>query len=1042
MALTYQQYADARSKGDLLKSEAYGGDVVASKTFVSQEAKNVVYDLTVGLAAQYPEYEKQYQADQPVQTLSNAQVLALLDEEPPAEDRLSNEEYIRLHNQGYKSETEGENENPPPDSQDDASSWKQTQNSVLTAIGAPTQDQDVVPTEPESPWEAWARFYKDQKKAQGIVPQSNPLHAYASSTYAISLHMLSRDDFNKMASDPNSDWNPTTTLIAEGGKYGLTGFQRDPAWQEDFYFEDLKIESIVQSQAGNQASNSQTINFTIIEPYGMTLIDRLIDACIAKTTAEGQGLVDGKNYTEIPYLLQIDFYGYDDDGKIFQLRSQRKYIPISLGTMKIKVGVKGTEYQVESFLYSHKGFSQEINACPANFEVTASTLEEFFAPDVNVADLNKKLDERDEQYKKEKLKELAKQSTGTRSQTQDSAPSAAEATYEVRSFIAAYNAWQARTVENHNAQDYNTIRVVFDDEILANGGGKITAPKTENVKQVATADPKNPKHKSQVAKANAGQQTAKPNLNINKFTFKTGTGVVQIINAMMVNSEYIRRQVIDKTIDAEQNPNTFKKDVDWWKVTSSVKMRSFCTQTSKWYFDVTYYVKKKTVYNRTHPGLPTSLPTAVHKEYNYIYTGKNIDIIDFSIEYDALFYTAVSIDRNKQQAVTVTAGPDQSGNNTDNPNDVPPNPARAEGSPVQDRKQQNVAGQYGTQVTANATKDSKASTASSAADHVNNGLGADQLNVKLKIVGDPQFIKQDEVFSNPEARKLDPNDAAGIGHVGPPDGSIDMDSQEIHALLTWNTPVDIDEETGSIRKNGKYNQSVFSGIFQITTLTSTFSRGQFTQDLDMLRLTDQPRDYKNPDSKRSLDERTVEKTSPSVETAAPRDRFEAVTSNVVQEPAQSAMNQASQNWTPKQRAGDENSGALVDTQDTEVDSDPATGYVDQTNRSVLSAITGNPNTPVETPSADTFPPTQTPAEIISTSPAVQSSTSSPASSVVPDATPAPVGYGNTQNITDAQIQNSPIYTQTYNNNVALGVPPLLAAQQASQAARQAIALGN
>ena len=116
--------------------------------------------------------------------------------------------------------------------------------------------------------------------------------------------------------------------------------------------------------------------------------------------------------------------------------------------------------------------------------------------------------------------------------------------------------------------------------------------------------------------------------------------------------------------------------------------------------------------------------------------------------------------------------------------------------------------------------------------------------------------------------------------------------------------------------------------------------------------------------------------------------------------------------------------------------------MNQTNRSVLSAIATSPSTPVESPGADTFQPAQTPANIISNSPVVQSNRLSPASSVTPDPTPVPTGYTDIGAINDSQITSSPVYIQTYQNNLAQGVPPLLAAQQASSAARQAIALGN
>jgi hypothetical protein len=962
--------------------------------------------------------------------------------QPPVESDLSPLEIYRLKRAAYQTPEEAEETTAPaPTKQQDDSFVVATNNSILTAIGAPTsseEEQDIYPYSNEG------RSQTSGKSTGKVIkPQTNPLHSFASYTYGISLHMLSRDDFNAMASNPNSDWNPTTTLIATGGKYGSVGFNRDPAFKDDFFIDNLKMTTIIGSTAGNQGTNAIEVSFTITEPYGMTLIDRLIDACVAKTTAEGQGLVDGNNYTEIPYLLQIDFFGYDDDGVGGEIRSQRKYIPINLQAIKIKVGISGAVYEVTAGIYAHRAFQESVVASPANFEVTASTLEEFFKPDINVEDINKKFDERYEQYKKEKKAQEDKDGPDARTTDQGVEVSTGDSTYEVRSYVAAYNAWQARLKENNVAQDFNTIRVVFDKEILANGGGKIIAQKAESIRQVATADPKKPKHKEQVAKANAGQQTAKPNLNINKFTFKTGTGITQIINLMMLSTEYIRSQIIDTTLDAEQNATKFKKDVNWWKIVPSVKMRSFCTQTSTWYLDVTYHVVKKTVYNRTHPALPTSLPTGVHKEYNYIYTGQNSDIIEFAIEFDSLFYTAVSIDKNKAQATVASAEPAGVEElNTNDPNAVKPNAARAKGAPVEPLKQVPVSGEANAQATAGTTKDSVATGASSAANHLNNGQGADQLQVNLKIVGDPQFIKQDEVFANPEARQLNPDDTGdSSGHVGDDEGSIDMDSQEIHALLTWKTPVDIDEDTGGIRNNARYNESVFSGIFNIQTVVSTFNGGKFEQTIDMVRLPDQPRDYKDPGSARSLSEREVGKTQPSIGTKDNSNRYESVVSKTL-EPEQSAMNVSSSYWTPRQSAADENSGSDPANQQAEADTNASTAYVDQTNRSVLSAITKNTIVPAESPTADTFPPARTPAEIISTSPVVKSLVSSPASSAATDPTPAPVGYGSTANISDAQVQSNPIYTQTYNNNLALGIPPLAAAKQASEAARNAIALGN
>ena len=57
----YGKYADYRAKGDMLNKEINGGnDSIGIKTYTSPQLKNVVTDLTTGLAGKNPEMEKRY----------------------------------------------------------------------------------------------------------------------------------------------------------------------------------------------------------------------------------------------------------------------------------------------------------------------------------------------------------------------------------------------------------------------------------------------------------------------------------------------------------------------------------------------------------------------------------------------------------------------------------------------------------------------------------------------------------------------------------------------------------------------------------------------------------------------------------------------------------------------------------------------------------------------------------------------------------------------------------------------------------------------
>ena len=823
---------------------------------------------------------------------------------------------------------------------------------------------------------------------QGIkfLVTPNPLHNYASYTYSLSMHILSAADFNKMAADPlSSNWKPSATLIGGAGKYSddpESGFVRDSNFQDDFYFESLKMTTVIGSSQGNQGTNSIELSFTILEPYGITLLDRLIDACLDPK-------VQGQNYLEVPYLLQIDFYGYDDDGISRQLTSQRKYLPIKLNSMGIKASTKGAEYQITATPYVHKGFTESVAATPANFEVTAGTLEEFFKSDTTTDDTNAVNQEyqRQESEKQKADTEAKNQEKGSTPRTQDKANSSNDAnstksdpSIDVRSYVAAYNAWQRKTVENKAATSCNQIEVVFDNTIKLQQA--IVFEKEESIKKVATSNVKNKKHRADVERANAGVNTARPNFGQTKRSVAQGDNIISVINAAMMGSAYVRNQIIDATLNVEQNAEKYNKDVQWWKVIPSVKLTSFDKVKNVWAMKITYNVVSYTKYNRSHPNIGKSLPTSWCKEYNYIYTGQNDDIIDFSLDFDTTFYTAVMVDRAAKTATQQTASVEIAEYNTmdiDTQKRIAISGLIGQ-SAVTPVRTEPVAAQMASTATGDATKSAAQGAASSVADHLQKNQGADMLAVKLKIVGDPQFIKQDEIFVSPAAR---------LGRGGPDgqqpseksstiqgdEGSIVMDDSEIHVKLSWKTPVDIDEFTGGLRDDDRYKLSAFSGLYNVIMVESVFQNGKFEQTLEMTRLQDQPVDGKVQDTAKLSFDPVV--PAPSIE-----------------ETNASILSAITKNNSPN--TGDSNSSTPTPEQRDD----------EQTNEKRDNQAEGL-------------------KQVVNTAPTEQIG--------------AP-GAGTGTNPGPAPKQES-VYQSTYNNAIANGIPPMAAASQASAAARSAGTFG-
>jgi len=124
----------------------------------------------------------------------------------------------------------------------------------------------------------------------------------------------------------------------------------------------------------------------------------------------------------------------------------------------------------------------------------------------------------------------------------------------------------------------------------------------------------------------------------------------------------------------------------------------------------------------------------------------------------------------------------------------------------------------------------------------------DNLNIKLQIIGDPDFIKQDDIYYNPRSLEyqliVSNRGKAPIVRDGPVAGQILFDSEQVYVKLNFKNAVDIDDRTGITNfqetlSNGRKTDGSFSGIYKVLTVQSEFSRGQFNQTLDLVRMPDE-----------------------------------------------------------------------------------------------------------------------------------------------------------------------------------------------------------
>lgn len=676
----------------------------------------------------------------------------------------------------------------------------------------------------------------------GRTAKKNALDDYANYTYGLSLHYIPISTYNSLASNGGNNYNASNNvLIASAGRHDNSGFSRRANFQEDFYFENLKLTTIIGYNSRNRGSNVVDLTFTIIEPYGISLLDRLLKVA----TEEGI-----KNWNQMPFMLQIDFFGNTDEGEPEAIEGHTKYIPIKVIACNIKASTRGSEYKFSAVPYNHQAFHETVGSSPAFLSVVAGTVKEFFKSDKDAAGQadaitaqqqyfadqrqtyrnENKLDARDILENNENYGNINKQESDVKS-----------VAFKVGSYAAALNSYQVQLQKKGYQEHADKYEFTFDSGI---GESKIVSSNLNDVKSAPMATKFN--EKTKMADGLRDRLTGKATplaLDKQAISINAGTSIIDVINLAIRSSTYITDQ-----INPTNSQGVGNKPINFYKIIPTIEIGSFDNKRKVYQKTFKYHIKKFSYYNTRFPFAARGVPTSWEKEYNYMYTGKNNAVLDFNIEFDAMFYTAMTANAAKFKKDETDGTAEQKdkveGSSTDKSNQL---------GQIQYHYRVN-------QTTVNdklGNNDVKNIGASDLYQSIMTNSRGDMINVKLKITGDPDFIKQDDYY-------------ADLGT------SIPMDAQDVFVRLFFKSPSDIDQDTG-LYDVDSYPTTQFSGIYKVITVENIFERGQFTQSLDLIRLAEQTADGR---ASKTVDENR--QTGNAVEDAA-LNQLEA--SEVMPEPA-------------------------------------------------------------------------------------------------------------------------------------------------------------
>jgi hypothetical protein len=607
----------------------------------------------------------------------------------------------------------------------------------------------------------------------------------------------------------------------------------NPSGQYDFFIDNVEIQSLISYDKRTNGSNATSITFDVSEPYSMGLFLQALQLAAAATSDNGQLA----SYTEAPFLLTMEFIGYDAAGNTVIVDDVlNRHIPFTFSNIELDIAASGSRYRVSALPYNEDALKDSVAKLKEDISISGLTVQEMLQTGKN------SLQYRLNTHKKEIAKQGSE--TGKEEYIPDqyviifpkndvgiSAPSTVEDSGQsttvnpkaqgpnaaVQSKLAlnqsttAVGSGESATVTNMLVQDASSLNKIGASAMgfTANTGGE-SQPVEANKAQ---SNPDNPvKRKDNVYD---------PKDKV--FRFPQGTSISNAITEVLLMSEYCKKSV-EQPSDKAGLKQWFRIETQVYNLKSNAGNANRAKRPKLYVFKVVEYQVHEHRFKQpgAQPQGYDELKKFCVKEYNYIYSGKNVDILNFNINLKTSMFTTAYSDRNALSG-NVYAQLNGSGIDTKaQPTNADANKTSADaGMPVapvgeKPKRYSNVGG--------GPNDDYRSLIAKNFQEALLNSP-ADMLTIDIDVMGDPYYIADSGMgnFSATPAN-FNIND----------NGSMNYQSGEVDIVINFRTPLDYNSK-GGLDFSQTVDATGFSGLYNVQEVTNRFSGGKFTQTLKAIR---------------------------------------------------------------------------------------------------------------------------------------------------------------------------------------------------------------
>jgi hypothetical protein len=353
--------------------------------------------------------------------------------------------------------------------------------------------------------------------------------------------------------------------------------------------------------------------------------------------------------------------------------------------------------------------------------------------------------------------------------------------------------------------------------------------------------------KSTEAKDSEAPKTVPVNPMLPVIQFNEGRTIHECIEAIVRDSRYVRDQ-IEKMMSGDKTQfNEVVKDnmMNYFLIKLEVKELPQIDKTkNKHYYEYTYVITPyKMLYTRV-PGFANQtvdqslLYKACVRAYDYIYTGKNLDITQFKLSFNNLYFEGIPVGLGNPSGVqsrdTVTKTDETRTTKNNAPaTDTTTDKGLPASGPQSDSQITKVNSRSGGQT--------QLSPYYAMAQAFHNSIISDKstnmITGELDILGDPIYLVTGGLGNNsPKSTDGSPNVTES--------GEAQFTNGDVLVNINFRNPIDIGSD-GFYKFDDKLLP--FSGVYMITTVKSKFKDGQFKQTLNIIRQPGQAIPTAHPD---------------------------------------------------------------------------------------------------------------------------------------------------------------------------------------------------